>query len=56
MNHVIRQIFFLLDEETLQQAELVSKVWWQVISEESIWKFVLRNKVTHSSAIIHLIW
>jgi hypothetical protein len=46
MSNVIRSIFTQLDDESLRQAELVSKVWWEVISEECIWKFVLRNKVS----------
>ena len=55
MTHILRQIFSQLDEETIRQAELVSKAWWQVISEECIWKFVLGNKVTVNFSIIHLL-
>ena len=55
MTHILRQIFSQLDEETIRQAELVSKAWWQVISEECIWKFVLGNKVTVNFTIIHLL-
>jgi WD40 repeat protein len=45
MTDVIRNIFSRLDEESLRQAELVSKLWRKVICEECIWKFILRNKV-----------
>ena len=45
LNNVIRSIFIQLDEESLRQAELVSQVWREVILEECIWKFALRNKV-----------
>ena len=45
LNNVIRSIFIQLDEESLRQAELVSQVWREVILEECIWKFSLRNKV-----------
>ena len=47
MTDVIRSIFSQLDEESLRQAELVSKLWWEIISEECVWKFVLANQVTN---------
>jgi len=46
MTDVIRSIFSQLDEESLRHAELVSKLWWEIIAEECVWKFVLENKVT----------
>ena len=51
MNDVIRNILSRLDAQSVQHAELVSTVWRQAISEECIWRFVLRNKVMNGNLI-----
>ena len=47
MTNSVRAILSQLDEKSLGRAELVSTVWRKIVSEECIWKCVLRNKVTN---------